>query len=114
MAGAVVMTETAWIVTGVIVIAVVVALAAEKRSAHTGTLIRFSTKPILLVPRQLAGGRWYVEATWVDGRIQHISEFETEGEARRWINDKSEAYDWINHKSEAYFTGMGDPDVAGP
>jgi hypothetical protein len=65
-------------------------------------------------PRQLAGGRWYVEATWVDGRIQHISEFETEGEARRWINDKSEAYDWINHKSEAYFTGMGDPDVAGP
>jgi hypothetical protein len=71
-------TETAWIVTGVIIVAVVVALADVKRRAHIGILIRLATKPILLIPRQLAGGRWYIEATWADGRIQHVDAFKTE------------------------------------
>jgi hypothetical protein len=106
-------TETTWIVTGVIVVAVVVALAVGKRRAHVGILIRFATKPILLIPRQLPGGRWYIEATWADGRIQHVNAFKTESDARNWINNKSWVHDWINHESETYFTGIGDRDVAG-
>jgi hypothetical protein len=106
-------TETTWIVTGVIVVAVMVALAAAKRRAHIGILIRFATKPILLIPRQLAGGRWYVEATWADGRIQHVNAFKTQSDAHNWINNNSGAYDWIDNESETHFTGIGDRDVAG-
>jgi hypothetical protein len=81
-------TETTRIVTGVIVVAVIAALAVVKRRAHIGILIRFATKPIPLIPRQLAGGRWYVEATWADGRIQHVNAFKTQSDARSTMNQK--------------------------
>ena len=60
-----------------------------------------AAKPIFEVERWAIGGSYYVRATLMDGTVDRIEGFATEGEVGRWIRNELAA--WLySRKSASY------------